>query len=89
MYCVVAACAHLQVQQAVLAALAQLHQVSVLHGDIFEDNFMVEERPGEAPRVTVLDLERAHLSDDDVAFQREQAELKSMLGLTPRRAPRG
>ena len=75
--------AYLQVQQAAVAALAELHRAGVLHGDIFPANFMVEERPGQAPRVTVVDLERSQFSEDQEAFVREMEDLKAMLGWAP------
>ena len=62
-------------------ALTQLHHAGVLHGDPYPTNFMVEERPGQVPRVMVVDLELANYSQDQQAFAREMMLLKAILGL--------
>lgn len=66
------------VQQAVKAAVAQLHECDVVHDDLHADNIFVHLTAG-AAQVTIIDLGRARFVSSAEEKQREMNELVKLL----------
>eukprot|EP00877_Chromochloris_zofingiensis_P006159 jgi/Chrzof1/1797/Cz10g21140.t1 len=75
------------VRSAALAGLDALHEGGVIHGDVHGGNIVVDLKPGQAPKVTFIDLGHAWLSEQlepQDRAERQARDRHALLGLLPR-----
>ena len=72
-----------------LAALAQVHALGVLHGDVRLNHFIAVPAGSGCLRVVLLDFDRAHLGASSADMGKERAELRRLLRVRRAAQPAG